>query len=387
MRIVLTSNFSPWSSYSGGGQRSTHQLASALVGLGHDVTVVYTAPLGRAPQPTEETLYDIRWAAFFGLRGRRSSPLRPLNALSVRSVVERIHQEAPIQVVHSQGEEGALLGPWSERSGVAFVMTPRYPSYPSVLHPEMTRSDRVWIWALHAKYLVLEKALLGAQMICPTSEVTREAIHQAFGLEDKTFRVVPNGIHEGFLQGNWRGDVDGDVLFFGRLARDKGGDLFLRAMATLPGTLCMVGRGDEEDTLKDLARTLGMEDRIRWVSWMSPEELRDALEEASLVVLPSRHESFGNAMAEALAVGAPLVTTRAGSIPGVVGEGALLAPSDDPDGLREQILWAMEHRDEMAAMAQRGKVDMAARFRWKSVGETYVQVYEECINELTSRRP
>jgi len=300
-------------------------------------------------------------------------------------MVERIHQEAPIEVVHSQGEEGALLGPWSEKAGVAFVVTPRYPSYPSVLHPDMTRLDRVWMWALHAKYLVLEKALTGAQMICPTSEVTREAIHQAFGLMDKEFRVVPNGIHEGFLEGNWKGNLEGDILFFGRLARDKGGDLFLKAMANLPGNLCVVGRGDEEDTLKDLARTLGMEERVHWIPWMSPEELREAIEGASLVVLPSRHESFGNAMAEALAVGAPLVTTQAGSIPGVVGEGALLAPSDDPEGLREKILWAMENRDHMAVMAQQGKADMASRFRWKRVGETYCRLYEECLNELASR--
>ena len=77
MRIVLTSNFSPWSSYSGGGQRSTHQLASALVELGHDVTVIYTAVFGRKPTPTEPTPYRIKWALFFGLRGRRSSPEAP----------------------------------------------------------------------------------------------------------------------------------------------------------------------------------------------------------------------------------------------------------------------------------------------------------------------
>ena len=113
MRIVLTSNFSPWSSYSGGGQRSTHQLASALVELGHDVTVIYTAVFGRKPTPTEPTPYRIKWALFFGLRGRRSSPMRPLNAVSVRAAVRELHDESPVDVVHSQGEEGALIGPWA----------------------------------------------------------------------------------------------------------------------------------------------------------------------------------------------------------------------------------------------------------------------------------
>ena len=44
MRCLLTVNFSPWSRYSGGGQRSTHNLARALAQRGHDVSVVYTKP-------------------------------------------------------------------------------------------------------------------------------------------------------------------------------------------------------------------------------------------------------------------------------------------------------------------------------------------------------
>ena len=46
MKVVLTCNFSPWSAYSGGAQRSTHNLARALVRRGHRVKVVFTkAPL------------------------------------------------------------------------------------------------------------------------------------------------------------------------------------------------------------------------------------------------------------------------------------------------------------------------------------------------------
>ena len=72
MRIALTTNFSPWSPYSGGGQRSTHQLASALALRGHDVTVVYTkAPLDRIVEPG--TICHIRFVGrlVLVLQGRR----------------------------------------------------------------------------------------------------------------------------------------------------------------------------------------------------------------------------------------------------------------------------------------------------------------------------
>ena len=135
MRIVLTCNYSPWSAYSGGGQRSTHQLATALVALGHDVTVVYTAPVWNQPTPTEETSYAIEWAVFFGVRARRSSPFRPLNALSVRGVLEQLHRRLSVDVVHSQGEEGALLGTWARKNGVASLISRVHIAYGWFLTP------------------------------------------------------------------------------------------------------------------------------------------------------------------------------------------------------------------------------------------------------------
>lgn len=87
MRIALTCNYSPWSGYSGGGQHSTHQLASALVGLGHDVTVVWTGVPGEALRPHARPPYRERFARFVGSSARRAAPLRPLNALTVAGVV------------------------------------------------------------------------------------------------------------------------------------------------------------------------------------------------------------------------------------------------------------------------------------------------------------
>lgn len=384
MRIVLTCNYSPWSSYSGGGQRSTHQLATALVALGHDVTVVYTAPVWNQPTPTEETSYAIEWAVFFGVRARRSSPLRPLNALSVRGVLEQLHRRLSVDVVHSQGEEGALLGTWARKNGVVFVITPRFPKYPDNLAPDMPISERMWLWLRHTKYVSIGKSLDAAQRICPTSAVAKERIQHAFGTPDDRFQVVPNGVHSAFLETDWRPKNEGPVLFFGRLEDDKGVDLVLQALAPLECALRIVGRGDQEELLRQRVADWGMEERVTWDSWLTPIQLAEAIGQSALAVLPSRHESFGNAMVEVMAVGAPLITTQAGSIPEVVGDGAILVPSEDVEALREAIVRLLEDDAEAGEMGAKGKAHVRGRYQWIRVAESFVEVYQDARNELMS---
>ncbi len=387
MRIVLTTNFSPWSSYSGGGQRSTHQLATALHDAGHDVHVVYTAPPFREPVPSDPPVYQIHWATFFDPRGNRAAPLRPLNAVSVLGVIRRIQREKSIDVVHCQGEEGALLGPWVKARGIGLVLTPRYPTYPEVLQPRMPATSRAWMWIRHGKYMALGIAIRGAARICPTSEAAAQNIRRAYGVSPARMTVVPNGIQPVMMGGEWQGNREGELLFYGRLAHDKGVDVLLEAVASTDYGLHIVGRGESETALRAQANSLGLMDRIRWTPWMEPEALRGTMEQAAMVVLPSRAESFGNAMAEALAVGVPLVTTHAGSIPGVVGEGALCVPPGDSIALARAIASVEQEPEQTARRREIGLRRMADRYQWSAVAASFVQVYEEVRNELGSRSP
>lgn len=74
--VVLTCNYSPWSRYRGGGQKSVHMLACALARAGRRVCVVYSkAPWERVPVPADLP-YAIRWARFVGVRPGISSHMR-----------------------------------------------------------------------------------------------------------------------------------------------------------------------------------------------------------------------------------------------------------------------------------------------------------------------
>lgn len=384
MRLVLTTNFSPWSPYSGGGQHSTHNLALALHRRGHDVTVVYTRALGETFGPPVPQPYRVRWAPFVGLASRRQAPLRVLNAVTVASTLARIMARRDVDAVHGNGEEAALVPALQQRYRFTFVLTPRYPDYPSALldRGRATRWQRARLLVRDGKYLVLGEAVRRADWVCPTSQSAAAMLERAFGSTGAHLRVIPNGIDPVFLEVAWQPEAaaSGPVVFFGRLARSKGADTLIEALARLgpAAPRCLViGRGDDEPTLRRLVHAHGLGDKVELVQWRSKAELARTLAHARMAVLPSREESFGNAIAESMAVGVPLVSTRAGSIPELVEPdrtGLLVAPGD-----AVALATAMQRLLEAPALARAlgdaARAEVRSRKTWDAVAASFEECY------------
>jgi L-malate glycosyltransferase len=103
-------------------------------------------------------------------------------------------------------------------------------------------------------------------------------------------------------------------------------DTFLEAMAHLEPMgldlhLHLVGRGSQEQALRQQARTLGLQDRVHFHSWIPNHELCDFLNKVHLFAMPSRRESFGVSALEASACGLPVIATRVGGVPEAVIDG------------------------------------------------------------------
>lgn len=383
LRIALTCNVSPWSAYSGGGQQATHHLAEALVRAGHDVHVVYTAAPWERVRPDQPPRYWVHWATFFGWRAQRRSPLRPLNAVSVALTLRALHEEAPLDVVHANGEEGALLPLLPFRDRVRFVVTPRYPHYPNALmelRPLRRGLLHAWLWLAHTEYALFGRALRAADVVCATSRSGGRLVQRVFDVADERLRVIPNGVADDFLETRWTPPPSGaPLLFFGKLEDDKGVDTLLEALARLerPGLRAVVvGRGGAERRLREVARYHHLADRVRFVPWAAPRDLALRIAGARAVVLPSRFDVAGNTVAEAMAVGAPVVTTRTGSLPELVepDRTGLLVPPDDPVALRDAIAALL---DDPALAARLGA---AARERvrdrsWDAVAARHEELY------------
>ncbi len=381
-RIILTVNFSPWSLYCGGGQRSTHQLACALSERGHHVTVVFSkAPWEKLAHPADLP-YAVRFASFMGIASRRNAPLRPLNAFSVSRIVAALIRDSEETIVHSQGEEGALIPDLKRRRDFRFVVTPRYPDYPKELlaeHSPLWR--RAALGVFDSKYLALGRAVRAADAVCPTSHASAEQVLRAFNVHRGKCHIVPNGVAPCFFDVVRRTDAHrGPLLFFGRLAESKGPDTLVEALGLLgpdaPRTV-VVGRGDELGRLENRVGSLGLRDRVTFEGWKDPEQIARLLAGASAAVLPSREESFGNAMVETMAAGTPLVSTWVGSIPEVVDESriGLLVSPDDPPALARAIQTLGDDVPRAEQMGRAGRDRVKQRFSWPATAAVFEEVY------------
>jgi glycosyltransferase involved in cell wall biosynthesis len=159
-------------------------------------------------------------------------------------------------------------------------------------------------------------------VICQTKAMA-EDLARELGIEEKRLTVLPNPVEidairdavilDAVQQLQWRG-AGPHLLAVGRLSREKGFDLLLRALAGVrtqfpEADLVIAGVGPEEARLKTERHALGLDSAARLVGY-SPRPWEYFLG-ATLFVLPSRHEGLPNALLEAAAGGVPIVALPA----------------------------------------------------------------------------
>lgn len=136
------------------------------------------------------------------------------------------------------------------------------------------------------------------------------------------------------------GPHDVAVLSVGRLEPRKGVDVLLEAARRLASALprsvyVFVGDGEWEDLRREVEMDAGLRGRVLLLGRVDDDRLWRLYAGADLVCVPSRYESFGQVLIEAMMFGKPIVASAVGGIPSVVEEGgnALLAAPGDPDQL------------------------------------------------------
>lgn len=130
------------------------------------------------------------------------------------------------------------------------------------------------------------------------------------------------------------------ILGAGRLVPEKGFATLLEAFARIPvsdARLMIAGSGPQEGPLKDQAKELGISRKVTFLGYL--EDIRPALDAATLFVLSSKFEGFGAVVIEALAAGRPIVMTNCSPAADLVRESGsgLVVPIDDVEALAEAM--------------------------------------------------
>lgn len=168
-----------------------------------------------------------------------------------------------------------------------------------------------------------------------------------------------------------------------RLHKDKGLDVFLKALARIPKAYgWIVGSGPERDALKGLAQKLQISGRVRFLGWR--DDIEDILSCADIFVLASRNEPFGNAFLQAWACKKPVIAS-ASQGPGqfiTPGEDGILFPVDDVDLLAKAMQEVEQSKKIQDDLAERG----FQRFSNEFSKEKCVKAYLDFYNRLYEAR-
>ena len=181
------------------------------------------------------------------------------------------------------------------------------------------------------------------------------------------------------------------VGFGGRLVPEKGVDVLLGAAALLPGVRVLVlGDGPERGSLEQLARFLGISDRVYFAGHVGSLELPHWLTALDALVLPSRTttgwtEQFGRILVEAMACGVPVIGSRSGEIPHVIGPAGLLVPEGNARALAAAVAALGRDPGRCASLVTAGRQRVREHYTNTTIAAATAAFYRDLLTQCSSR--
>ncbi len=222
--------------------------------------------------------------------------------------------------------------------------------------------------------------------ILTVSESSRRDIISDFGVDPADLQVIPLGVDEVF------GPPTGPRVP-GRIVAMASADAPMKGIATLLEAfaklrterdveLVLVTKPIPGGRTEKLIDRLGITEHVSFVSGISDPELAELMGSAELACVPSLYEGFSLPTAELMACETPLVVSRAGAIPEVVGpdgECADLVTAGDVGELERAIDLMLDDPERRAQMGKAGRRRVLERFTWHAVAAATAAAYEEVI--------
>jgi glycosyltransferase involved in cell wall biosynthesis len=248
------------------------------------------------------------------------------------------------------------------------------------------------------------RGLVRANRVIAVSEATRRDVESFLGFPSSRIRRVYNAPDPGFLD---RAGTSRDeqqrileryqitypfLLYAGNIRRHKNVPRLVEAFAVVREQLSshplyrdlrLVIIGDTISQYPEVRQTVirsRTEHVVRFLGFVPFDTLRCFYESAAAFVFPSRYEGFGLPPLEAMACGAPVVTSSVSSLPEVVGDAAVLVNPENVFDIARGIRDVLLDEALRATLICRGR-EQAARFSWERTARQVLEIYQEAVSE------
>jgi glycosyltransferase involved in cell wall biosynthesis len=359
----------------GGITRYVLSLTKRLIERGH--RVIIASDHGHAKAQLEAA-----GATHWHLPLHTSVEFSPQVFWAMRQLAARLTRE-PVDIIHAHTRVGQLVADCVSRR----VNTPYVTTWHGIYKLRIGR--RLWPCT--------------GRMTIAISELVRLHLLNDFRLPPARIRCIYNGVDAAHYamppdpetvqayRARWQLPSNQPIVgTVGRLAsgRVKGFDTLLAAANILAGQVpklhvLIVGDGPRRSFLEDIARRLGIHERVHFVG--ETEDVRIPLALMDLFVFSSRWpEAFGLALVEAMAAGKPVVATQAGAVLEIIRHGVdgWLVPADDPSSMADGIVRLLEDRLMANRLGRNAQERVCQAFGLDRMTDEIEALYREAAGQI-----
>jgi glycosyltransferase involved in cell wall biosynthesis len=325
--------------------------------------VAYALTFRGRDQLAERLPADVRPAV-------RPIPARLVRALWLRTDIPHVERwTGPVDVVHA-----TFIGPPARSPVVVTIHDIGF-----IRFPELCTADTLQYGRL------IRRAVDRGAVVHVTSQFVGQEVKDHFGIDAGRLAHIPLGVRPSAGGDPERGrELAGApryVLALGTVEPRKNLPVLVRAFdkaASVDPALHLVVAGADgwgADELNAAWAAAEHGDRVVRLGYVNDAQRRDLLAGARMLAYPSRYEGFGLVPLEAMGAGIPVVASRAGALPEVLGDAAVLVDPDDVGGLAAALEQASGDDALREALVRDGR-EWVARYSWARAGDQFFDLYK-----------
>jgi glycosyltransferase involved in cell wall biosynthesis len=356
--LIAADTFSPDVN---GAATFAEQLAVGLAKRGHEVHVIAPAASSHHGSFDEEhggvTLVVHR---LFSMKWPLHSWLRFAWPWTVRRNVAPIFDAVQPDVVHIQSHIviGRGVAREAKERGIRLIATNHF--MPENLLEYAPFGEHTLPIALKVAWGDAAKTYRLADAVTAPTRLAADYLEAA--IHNPDILAISCGIDTSLYASRDARPARNEIVFVGRVAPEKQLDVLLRALPLIPAELhaqiTIIGGGEQIPKLEVLAKELGIEDRVTMTGFVSDEEKRDRLTDATVFAMPSTAELQSISSLEAMASGLPVVAANSMALPHLIdGNGYLFEPGDEHD-LADKLTKVLQAPDAEYLAMRRRSVEM-----------------------------